>query len=345
MVREIQLGGVGAAGGLGGGGGENGGGGNGGVGAQPAAQRPQSLAAAATPAHPARAAVLGAPVDHSLSPVLHAAAYAELGLAVTYTAIHCDAPDLPAMVQRVRSDPDWVGLSLTMPLKTVAVDLLDEVDPTAAAIGAVNTVVVGEAGRLHGYNTDVVGIGVALSRVMRGAVPGQPLILGAGGTARAAVAAVAAAGCPHVAVVARRPEAVAEVVRIGARLGVEVTALPWELLATGLPAGPDLVIATTPAGATDPLATRRWPASSQLVELLYHPWPTALAAAAYRAGARVASGLEILAAQAVGQVEHFTGRRVPAGVLLAAGQAALDERRGADTAIGSDLHRAGPTVG
>nr|WP_055409822.1 shikimate dehydrogenase [Frankia sp. ACN1ag] len=315
------------------------------MGAQPAAQRPQSLAAAATPAHPARAAVLGAPVDHSLSPVLHAAAYAELGLAVTYTAIHCDAPDLPAMVQRVRSDPDWVGLSLTMPLKTVAVDLLDEVDPTAAAIGAVNTVVVGEAGRLHGYNTDVVGIGVALSRVMRGAVPGQPLILGAGGTARAAVAAVAAAGCPHVAVVARRPEAVAEVVRIGARLGVEVTALPWELLATGLPAGPDLVIATTPAGATDPLATRRWPASSQLVELLYHPWPTALAAAAYRAGARVASGLEILAAQAVGQVEHFTGRRVPAGVLLAAGQAALDERRGADTAIGSDLHRAGPTVG
>jgi shikimate dehydrogenase len=341
VVREIQLGGVGAAGGLAGGGG----GGNGGVGAQPAARRPQSLAAAATRAHPARAAVLGAPVDHSLSPVLHAAAYAELGLAVTYTAIHCDATDLPAMVQRVRSDPDWVGLSLTMPLKTVAVDLLDEVDPTAAAIGAVNTVVVGEAGRLHGYNTDVVGIGVALRRVMRGAVPGQPLILGAGGTARAAVAAVAAAGCPHVAVVARRPAAIAEVARIGARLGVEVTALPWELLATGLPAGPDLVIATTPAGATDPLATRRWPASSQLVELLYHPWPTALAAAAYRAGARVASGLEILAAQAVGQVEHFTGRRVPAGVLLTAGQAALDERRNATVVAGSEIDSADPVGG
>ncbi|MCM3925747.1 shikimate dehydrogenase, partial [Frankia sp. AiPs1] len=150
---------------------------------------------------------------------------------------------------------------------------------------------------------------------------------------------------PHVAVVARRPAAIAEVARIGARLGVEVTALPWELLATGLPTGPDLVIATTPAGATDPLATRRWPASSQLVELLYHPWPTALAAAAYRAGARVASGLEILAAQAVGQVEHFTGRRVPARVLLTAGQAALDERMNAKVVAGSDTDGAGPAGG
>ncbi|WP_243407496.1 shikimate dehydrogenase [Frankia canadensis] len=274
----------------------------------------------------ARAAVLGAPVAHSLSPVLHAAAYAELGVAVQYTAIHCDAADLPGMLGRLRTEPGWVGVSLTMPLKTVVLDLIDEVDPTAAAIGAVNTVVVGDGGRLAGYNTDIVGVGVALRRVMRAARPRQPLVLGAGGTARAAIAAVAAAGCPHVAVVARRPEAVAELADMGRRLGVEATALPWDLLATGLPTGPDLVIATTPAGATDALAARAWPASCQLVELLYHPWPTALAAAAYRAGARVAGGLEILAAQAVGQVEHFTGQTVPAGVLLAAGQAALEAR-------------------
>ncbi|MCL9797390.1 shikimate dehydrogenase, partial [Frankia sp. AgKG'84/4] len=139
---------------------------------------------------------------------------------------------------------------------------------------------------------------------------------------------LAASGCPHVAVVARRPEAVAELAQVGERLGIRVAPLPWELLATGLPAGPDLAIATTPAGATDRLAARRWPASCQLVELLYHPWPTELAAAAYRAGARVAGGLEILAAQAVGQVEYFTGRTVPAAVLLAAGQAVHDERTG-----------------
>ncbi len=293
-----------------------------------AAGHAAGVAAAATPAAPALAAVLGAPVDHSLSPVLHGAAYAELGLAVRYTAIHCAEADLPATLDRLRTEPGWLGVSLTMPLKTAVLDLLDEVDPTAAAIGAVNTVVVGGGGHLAGHNTDVIGIGVAVRRVLGQRRPGQPLILGAGGTARAAVAALAASGCPHVAVVARRPEAVAELAEVGERLGIRVAPLPWELLATGLPAGPDLVIATTPAGATDRLAARRWPASCQLVELLYHPWPTELAAAAYRTGARVAGGLEILAAQAVGQVEHFTGRTVPAAGLLAAGQAVHEERTG-----------------
>lgn len=93
-------------------------------------------------------------------------------------------------------------------------------------------------------------------------------------------------------------------------------------------------MATTPAGATDPLARRRWPATCPLVELLYHPWPTELAATAYRAGARVAGGLEILAGQAVGQVEHFTGQVVPAGVLFTAGQAALDRRAAAPPSSG-----------
>ncbi|MCK9897466.1 shikimate dehydrogenase [Frankia sp. AgB32] len=283
--------------------------------------------------------MLGAPVDHSLSPVLHGAAYRELGLAVRYTAIHCAEADLPAALDRLRTEPGWLGASLTMPLKTAVLDLLDKVDPTAAAIGAVNTVVVGDGGHLAGYNTDVVGIGVAVRRVLRQGVPGQPLVLGAGGTARAAVAALAASGCPHVAVVARRPAAAAELAQVGERLGIRVTPLPWELLATGLPAGPDLAIATTPAGATDRLAARRWPASCQLVELLYHPWPTELAAAAYRAGARVAGGLEILAAQAVGQVEHFTGRTVPAAVLLAAGQSAHDERTDAAPDERSDSPR------
>ncbi|MCL9760269.1 shikimate dehydrogenase [Frankia sp. AiPa1] len=272
--------------------------------------------------------MLGAPVDHSLSPVLHGAAYARLGLAVRYTAIHCAAADLPAMLERVRTEPGWLGLSLTMPLKTVALDQVDEIDPTAAAIGAVNTVVVGDDGHLFGDNTDVAGITGALRRVLDGRAPRRPLIIGAGGTARAAVAAVAAAGCQHVAVVARRPTATAELAQVGERLGVQVTGLSWELLSTGLPAGPDLVIATTPAGATDALARRPWPGSCPLVELLYHPWPTVLAATVYRTGARVAGGLEILAGQAVGQVEHFTGQLVPAGALFTAGQTALDTRAG-----------------
>ncbi|MCM3885861.1 shikimate dehydrogenase, partial [Frankia sp. R82] len=133
--------------------------------------------------------MLGAPVGHSLSPVLHGAAYDRLGLAVRYTAIHCEAAGLPAMLDRIRVEPGWLGLSLTMPLKTVVLDLLDDIDPTAAVIGAVNTVVVGADGRLYGDNTDVAGIAAALRRVTGGRRPSQPLIVGAGGTARAAVAA------------------------------------------------------------------------------------------------------------------------------------------------------------
>ncbi|EFC84603.1 shikimate dehydrogenase [Parafrankia sp. EUN1f] len=289
-----------------------------------------------------RAAVLGAPVGHSLSPTLHMAAYTRLGLDLTYTAIECDEAGLPAMLGRLRDEPGWAGVSLTMPLKTAAVELIDEVDPTAALLGAVNTVVVRSNGHLAGFNTDVDGVGYALRRLLGRAVPVQPLVLGAGGTARAVVAALARAGTPRVAIVARRPGAVAELVGIGARLGVAVTPLPWGILSGGVPPGPDLVISTTPAGVTDTLARQAWPVTCPLLELLYHPWPTALAASAYRSGARVIGGLEVLAGQAVGQVRHFTGRAVDEGVLLAAGLAALSARNAGpaarpDPAVGTDL--------
>jgi shikimate dehydrogenase len=270
--------------------------------------------------------VLGSPIGHSLSPALHRAAYAGLGLDWDYHAVECDEEALPGVLARVRSEPGWAGLSLTMPLKTVAVGLLDRVDASAELLGAVNTVVVAPDGGLAGFNTDVDGIGYAVARVARTA-PTQPLILGAGGTARAAVAALARAGAARVGVVARRPEAVRTLTDVGDRLGLVVTPLPWDILAGGLPSGPDLVISTTPAGATDALAEHGWPGSCALVELLYYPWPTRLAARAYRAGAQVAGGLAILAGQAVGQVTHFTGRRVEVGVLLAAGSAALACRR------------------
>ncbi|WP_396230874.1 shikimate dehydrogenase [Frankia sp. EI5c] len=285
--------------------------------------------------------MLGAPVGHSLSPTLHTAAYARLGLDWSYTAIECDEARLPAMLGRLRTEPDWAGVSLTMPLKTAVIGLLDEVDPTAALLGAVNTVVVRPDGRLTGFNTDVDGVGYALRRLLGGVVPVQPLVLGAGGTARAVVAALARAGTPRVAVAARRPGAVADLVGIGARLGVSVTALPWAILSGGMPAGPDLVISTTPAGATDDLARHPWPVTCPLLELLYHPWPTALAACAYRSGARVVGGLEVLAGQAVGQVCHFTGRAVDEGVLLAAGLAVLTARGAGQAAQAAQAGQAG----
>lgn len=307
-----------------------------------------------------RAAVLGSPIGHSLSPVLHRAAYHALGLDDwSYTAIETDEAGLAEVLAEVRSEPGWAGLSLTMPLKTAAVALVDRLDASAEAVGALNTVVVEPGGTLVGYNTDIAGIRHAVVQVLGAARPGghealpaaqvdvtasapsagspvlatppiRPVVLGAGGTARAAVAALAAVGSRRVGVVARRPAAVVPLAQIGERLGIEVVALPWETVTGGLPRGVDLVVATTPAGVTDPLADWAWPAGCPLVELLYHPWPTALAVTAYRASARVAGGMVVLAAQAAEQVSLITGRPVRVDVLLTAGTQALTRRANVD---------------
>ena len=106
-----------------------------------------------------RAAVLGRPVGHSLSPVLHTAAYAALGLADwSYTAVDCGAAELPGLLAGL--GPDWAGLSLTMPLKRAALAVADSVHPLAAAVGAANTLVLG--GGRRAYTTDVAGIAEAL---------------------------------------------------------------------------------------------------------------------------------------------------------------------------------------
>ncbi|WP_045875667.1 shikimate dehydrogenase [Pseudofrankia sp. DC12] len=277
--------------------------------------------------------MLGSPIGHSLSPVLHRAAYQALGLDDwSYTAIETDEAGLPGLLARVRSQPGWAGLSLTMPLKTAAVPLVDRLDASVEAVGALNTIVVEPGASLTGCNTDIAGIRYAVRQVLGVAAvpPVRPLLLGAGGTARAAVAALAAVGVRRVGVVARRAAAVVPLTAIGARLGIEAVALPWETVAGGLPRGVDLVVATTPAGVTDQLAEWAWPAGCPLVELLYHPWPTALAVTAYRAGARVGGGMVVLAAQAAEQVALFTGRPVRVDVLLAAGTRALTRRAALD---------------
>ncbi|OHV33668.1 shikimate dehydrogenase [Pseudofrankia sp. EUN1h] len=307
--------------------------------------------------------MLGSPIAHSLSPVLHQAGYHSLGLDDwSYTAIETDEATLPALLRQVRGEPGWAGLSLTMPLKTAAIELVDRLDESARLVGALNTIVVEPDGTLTGHNTDIAGIRHAIRQVLgvgRGpsgaetvlapslpagspATPDQPampalprartappvraLILGAGGTARAAVAALASVGVRRAGVIARRPAAVAPLAEIGERVGLTVTALPWEIVAGGLRSGPDLVVATTPEGVTDQLAEWTWPAGCPLVELLYHPWPTALAVTAYRAGARVSGGMAVLAAQAAEQVTLFTGRPVDVDLLMAAGAQALTRR-------------------
>ena len=193
--------------------------------------------------------MLGSPISHSLSPVLHRAAYAALGLTWWhYDAIECDEAGLPALLDRC--GPDWVGLSLTMPLKRTVLPLLDRVEGLAASIGCANTVVFAAAQRL-GYNTDVPGMVSALIErgIGRGtARAGPALILGAGATACAGLAALAAMGEKSVAVAVRDPARATDLLGAAERVGISVTLRPFEPSAMQ---DMRLVISTVPAGAAD----------------------------------------------------------------------------------------------
>lgn len=255
-----------------------------------------------------RAAVLGKPVAHSLSPAIHNAGYAAAGLAGwSYTAIECAEAELPDLVAGL--GPEWAGLSLTMPLKEAALAVAQAASPLAAAIGAANTLVRRPGGGWRAENTDAGGMTDALG----GAVAGTVTVLGAGGTARAALAAARDLGAGAVRVVARRAEAVDELRGVGAALGVELSHVPWSRLAEAAESA--VVISTVPGGVVGPL---RWRPETVLLDVAYHPWPTPLAASAQRAGCRVVSGLDLLLAQAGRQFVLFTGVPAPVAAMRAA---------------------------
>ncbi|MEU3920333.1 shikimate dehydrogenase [Streptomyces sp. NPDC029004] len=267
-----------------------------------------------------RAAVLGSPIAHSLSPVLHRAAYAELGLDDwSYERFEVDEAGLPGFVEGL--DDSWAGLSLTMPLKRAILPLLDGISDTAASVEAVNTVVFTEDGRRLGDNTDIPGMIAALRE--RGVDKvASAAVLGAGATASSALAALARI-CTGPVVACVRSHARAEEMRgWGERLGVDVVIADWAEAATVLEA--PLVIATTPAGATDALAAEVPERPGTLFDVLYEPWPTALAAAWSGHGGDVVGGLDLLVHQAVLQVEQMTGRApAPLAAMRAAGEQAL----------------------
>jgi shikimate dehydrogenase len=263
--------------------------------------------------------VLGHPIDHSLSPVLHRAAYAELGLTWTYDRVDLTGDGLAAFLDSL--DGSWVGLSLTMPLKTEVLPLLDEIDPVAAATGAVNTVLLG-AGRRRGTNTDVDGLVAALDE--HGAGRGAAVVLGAGATARSAVAALAARGSTAVTAYVRRPAAAEDLRGTAEAVGVTLEVRAWADAGSGL--GADVVVSTVPRGAADPLAGQVPTTPGTLLDVVYDPWPTPLAAAWTARGGAVASGLDLLLHQAVRQVRLMTGRDAPVAVMRAALEAAAADR-------------------
>jgi shikimate dehydrogenase len=273
------------------------------------------------PAERRRAAVLGHPIAHSLSPQLHLAAYADLGLDWDYTRIDVTESELPGFVRGL--DESWVGLSLTMPLKQTVLSLLDEIDPVAHATGSANTVVL-DGGRRRGWNTDVAGIVAALAEA--GVAAGAPhgAVLGGGSTARSAVAALQRLGAERVLLVARRPEACDDVRACADGLGIALEVAGWDRAAEALAA--PVVVSTVPVGVADDLAGSLPTAPGALLDVVYAPWPTALAAAWAAHGGATASGLAMLLHQAVAQVRLFTGREPSVPVMRAALEAAAASR-------------------
>jgi len=273
-----------------------------------------------------KAAVLGSPIAHSLSPVLHRAAYRALGLTGwSYQAIECDEAGLPGLL--AGCGPDWAGLSLTMPLKRAVLSLLDDAGPLVAEVGAANTVCF-DAGLRHGHNTDVPGMITAITEAA-GPLPADPgpvLILGGGATACSALAAVRGLGASQATAAVRNPRRAGDLLAAADRLGMPVQLAPFD--DPGLPA-PGLLVSTAPAGAADHYADRIRQGQLRpgcVLDVVYHPWPTALATAAQQAGVATAGGFALLLHQAAHQVELMTGKSAPVEAMRAAGLAALANR-------------------
>lgn len=258
-----------------------------------------------------RAAVLGSPIAHSLSPALHLAAYASLGLRWRYDAMEVDDRTLPAFIRSL--DATWAGLSLTMPLKECVIPLLDEVDEEALLLRSVNTVLPISDG-WRGTNTDVVGIVESLRHAGLEEPVRTATVLGSGATARSALAALARLGASRVVLCARREEAAAEVAEVASRLGLSASTAsldPSESLVRA-----DVVISTLPGDAGAAWAHVATRAQGVLLDASYHPWPTPLAGA--WAGRAVASGRDMLLWQAVEQVRLMTGLEPPVAAMSSA---------------------------
>jgi len=270
-----------------------------------------------TPRTGLRAAVLGSPISHSLSPVLHRAAYAALGLDWRYDAIEVDESGLATFLASL--DDTWAGLSLTMPLKESVIDLLVQVEPLALAVTSVNTLLP-TVGGWRGANTDVYGMSQALTDAgLELEAESIGLVLGAGATARSALAALSHLGIRQVLVAARRSAAAAALLPLAESLALVVDVVDWQ--AGNQPPEGDLadvavIVSTVPQDAGAAWATYAARCTGALLDASYHPWPTPLAAA--WAGEIIANGRDMLLWQAAEQVRLMTGLEPPIAAMRAA---------------------------
>ncbi len=251
-------------------------------------------------------ALIGNPVGHSLSPLMHNCAYKEMGLNAQYVIFCVD--DLQNAISGLRAI-DIKGVSVTIPFKTEVIQYLDEVDGDARKIGAVNTI-VNEGGIFKGKNTDWLGIVLALKEAME--IKGKTfVVLGAGGTARAALFGIMAEG--GLPVIVNRTE------EKGRRLARE-WGLPFRPLSEIRDIEADCLINTTPAGmypltAESPLPPDALPNFGSIMDVVYNPLRTRLLEEAERAGCRIISGADMFVHQGAEQIRIWTGKEPPRALM------------------------------
>lgn len=276
-----------------------------------------------------KAGVLGHPIAHSLSPVLHRAAYQELGLDWDYQAYDVDSGGLAQFFSTL--DRDWAGLSLTMPLKVEAVPLVDFIEPFAKLLGVINTVIIGGRDatlQKVGANTDVHGIVAALGeagveRVQRAAV------IGGGATAVSAVAALGQLGCHEPAVIVRSRGRAGAVVRAASAMGIGVRLVDLadtDAVRAAL-SGTQAVVSTVPADAgarlAESLSDGVEVSRGVLLDAIYDPPLTPLARAWEAWGGKRVGGERMLLHQAAEQVQLMTGELAPLAAMDRALRAVL----------------------
>ena len=271
-----------------------------------------------------RAVLLAHPAAHSLSPVMHDAAFAALGLDGRYEAWDVPPANLPAVLERLRASSTLFGANVSVPHKLAVLPLLDEVSAEAHRLGAVNTIVRHDR-RLLGHNTDAGGLAAALRELERPLGPGQVVVLGAGGAARATVAVFLGAGCA-VLLHNRSTERGAALVHAWRGAG-DVTVVDAERLPGAVARADWLVNATSvgmaggPAGS--PLPAGVLPERGAVVDLVYGPTPTPLVVAARAAGLAVQDGRAMLVHQGAAAFTAWTGHQAPLAVMREALERAL----------------------
>lgn len=270
-----------------------------------------------------RAAVLGAPIDHSLSPVLHNAGYAALGLEDwEYDRQECTAEQLPGLVREAAADVR--GFSVTMPGKFAAVEVADEVTDRARLLGSANTLVPLDGGRWRADNTDTEGVVGALQRLLGDQQVGEAVVIGAGGTARPALWALAQRGVDTVTVL-NRSDRRAELEPLARELGLDLRTTDFHTDLEQLSLNTGVIVSTVPSAALEDHLLDL--AHAPVLDVIYEPWPTPLTVAAAANGYATVNGHIMLAHQAFSQFEQFTGQPAPQEEMITALNNALAARQ------------------